>query len=148
MTDDFSQITEGGLFSDERGTIAFANDFDLSPIKRFYFITHPDTNIIRAWQGHKIERKWFFCTKGAFEIKVIKIDDWINPSKNLLINNHILTAHKSQVLAVTEGCCTAIRALEADASLMVFSDKTLEEAKNDDYRFDKNYWFNWETIAI
>jgi dTDP-4-dehydrorhamnose 3,5-epimerase-like enzyme len=146
MSGNFSQITEGGLFSDERGTIAFVNDFDLSPIKRFYRISHPNTSIIRAWQGHKIERKWFHCTKGAFEIKVIKIDSWANPSKDLLIENYILRADTSQILAVTEGCVTGIRALEDAATLMVFSDKTLDEAKNDDFRFDKNYWFNWDTI--
>ena len=50
------------------------------------------------------------------------------------------------VLAVEKNCCTGIRALEKGASLFVFSDKTLEEAKGDDFRFDKNYWFNWETI--
>ena len=131
---------------DSRGTIAFANDFDLSPIKRFYLITHPDTTIIRAWQGHKIERKWFYCTKGAFEIKVVQIDNWDNPSKELSIKNHILSSDKSHVLAVEKNCCTGIRALEKEASLLVFSDKTLEEAKGDDFRFDKNYWFNWETI--
>jgi dTDP-4-dehydrorhamnose 3,5-epimerase-like enzyme len=146
MTNDFSQITEGSLFSDNRGTIAFANDFDLSPIKRFYRISHPNTDIIRAWQGHKIERKWFYCVKGTFEIKVIKIDNWDVPSKELNINTYILNSNNTQILAIKEGCCTAIRALENDASLVVFSDKTLEEAKNDDFRFDKNYWFNWETI--
>jgi dTDP-4-dehydrorhamnose 3,5-epimerase-like enzyme len=146
MTDDFSQITEGSLFSDNRGAIAFVNDFDLSPIKRFYRISHPNTAIIRAWQGHKIERKWFYCTKGSFEIKVIEIDNWDNPSKELTIKSHILSGDKSQILSVQKGCCTAIRALENDASLMVFSDKTLDEAKDDDFRFDKNYWFNWETI--
>jgi dTDP-4-dehydrorhamnose 3,5-epimerase-like enzyme len=146
MTDNFSQITEGSLFSDNRGTIAFANDFDLSPIKRFYRISHPNTDIIRAWQGHKIERKWFYCVQGTFEIKVIKIDNWDVPSKELNINTYILNSNNTQILAIKEGCCTAIRALENDASLVVFSDKTLEEAKNDDFRFDKNYWFNWETI--
>jgi dTDP-4-dehydrorhamnose 3,5-epimerase-like enzyme len=146
MNLNFSQITEGGLFSDSRGSVAFINDFNLSPIKRFYLISHPNTDVIRAWQGHKIERKWFFCTKGSFEIKVIKIDTWEHPSKDLHINNHVLNANKSQVLAVNKGCCTAIRALEKNASLLVFSDKTLEEAKNDDFRFDKNYWFNWETL--
>ena len=111
MSLDFSQITEGGLFSDNRGTVAFVNDFDLSPIKRMYVISHPNTDIIRAWRGHKIERKWFFCTKGVFEIKVIEIDNWDNPAKDLLIKSHILNANKTQILAVREGCCTAIRAL-------------------------------------
>lgn len=140
------KLIKGGLHEDARGIISFVNDFDFSPVKRFYLITHPNTDIVRAWQGHKIECKWFYCTKGSFEIKVVKIDDWTNPSKELMIESYILTATKSQVLAVTEGYATGIRALELDASLMVFSNKTLDEAKNDDYRFDKNYWFNWETL--
>lgn len=145
MNNNFSQITEGGLFSDNRGTVAFVNDFNLAAVKRFYLINHPDTAIIRAWQGHKIERKWFYCTHGSFEIKVVQIDDWAHPAKDLIIESYILNTEKSQVLAVAEGCCTGIRALENNASLLVFSDKTLEEARNDDFRFDKNYWFNWET---
>jgi dTDP-4-dehydrorhamnose 3,5-epimerase-like enzyme len=146
MDDNFSLITEGGLFSDTRGTVSFVNDFNLAPVKRFYLISHPNTDIVRAWQGHKIERKWFYCIQGSFEVKVVKIDDWVHPSKELIIQSYVLTANKSQVLTVTEGCATGIRALEIDASLMVFSDKTLDEAKNDDYRFDKNYWFNWEEL--
>ena len=32
--------------------------------------------------------------------------------------------------------------------LMVFSGKTLDEAMalSDSYRYDKNYWFNWDDI--
>lgn len=140
------KLITGGFHEDARGKVAFVNDFNLAPVKRFYLITHPDTDIVRAWQGHKIECKWFYCTKGCFEIKVVKIDDWANPSKELVIESYLLTATKSQVLAVSEGCATGIRALEIGASLMVFSDKTLDEAKNDDYRFDKDYWFNWKTL--
>ena len=136
----------GEFHEDSRGNVAFVNDFNLAPVKRFYLITHPNTDIVRAWQGHKKECKWFYCTKGSFEIKIIEIDDWALPSKELAIESYILAATKNQILAVTEGYATGIRALEMDASLMVFSDKTLDESKNDDYRFDKNYWFNWEAL--
>ena len=136
----------GEFHEHSRGNVAFVNDFNLAPVKRFYLITHPNTDIVRAWQGHKIECKWFYCTKGSFEIKIVKIDDWALPSKELAIESYILAATKNQILAVTEGYATGIRALEMDASLMVFSDKTLDESKNDDYRFDKNYWFNWEAL--
>ena len=47
-------IIEGGKFKDERGEIQFFNNFDMTEIKRIYTIFHPDANIIRAWQGHKI----------------------------------------------------------------------------------------------
>ena len=39
------------------------NDFDMSQIKRIYFTTHLDTEVIRAWQGHTIQSRWFCCVK-------------------------------------------------------------------------------------
>jgi dTDP-4-dehydrorhamnose 3,5-epimerase-like enzyme len=114
----------------------------LTPIKRFYQITHPNTDIVRAWQGHKLEGKWFYCTKGTFEIKVVEIDDWKNPSIDLQIQTHLLSSQNSQVLTVLKGCATSIRATVPNATIMVFSDKNLQEAKEDDYRFDKDYWSN------
>ena len=73
-------IIEGGKFKDDRGEIRFVNDFDMTEVKRFYTIFHPDTSIIRAWQGHKIETRWFYCTEGIFDIRAVKIDNWGNPS--------------------------------------------------------------------
>ena len=46
-------IIDGAVHNDHRGTVAFVNDFDMSPIKRMYTITHPSTTVVRAWQAHK-----------------------------------------------------------------------------------------------
>ena len=53
------------------GEITFFNDFDLTDIKRFYVISNHNSpvtnhNQVRAWQGHKVEQKYFFNVKGAF----------------------------------------------------------------------------------
>ena len=56
------QIIKGGEFQDERGKLIYFNDFDLTIVKRFYIIEHPDTEIVRAWQGHKKRRKVVLCS--------------------------------------------------------------------------------------
>lgn len=141
-----SNIIQGGIHQDERGKIVFANDFDLVDVRRLYHITHHSTETVRAWQGHKVEAKWFHCTAGSFLVKLAKIDNWENPDPQLTIETHILSADNSQVLYIPSGYANGFKALKADSSLMVFSDKGLEESKNDDFRFDKNYFFNWDTL--
>ena len=77
------QLIEGGSFSDERGTLQFVNNFNFKGIKRFYTVSQPNTSVIRAWQGHKIESKYFFVSKGKILISWVKIDNWDNPDKKL-----------------------------------------------------------------
>jgi dTDP-4-dehydrorhamnose 3,5-epimerase len=138
------RIIKGGIHQDSRGTIGFVNDFDLSPCVRFYRISHPEISIIRAWQGHKKESKWFHCIRGSFILNVIKIDDWEIPSKHLEVQKFELKNSESLVLFVPPGHVTGFKALEIESRLLVFSDFNTEESKLDDYRFEKNYWFNWD----
>lgn len=118
----------------------FVNDFDFDGVKRFYAITHPDTKIIRAWQGHKLETKYFYVAAGAFRISWVKIDIWEQPSRDLEIHNKELNDSESEILVIGPGHATAIKALMPDSTLVIFSDKSLEESKADDYRFGTNYW--------
>ncbi|NVN94323.1 MAG: hypothetical protein HXX18_03460 [Bacteroidetes bacterium] len=131
---------KGNTFTDSRGTINFVNDFHFENIKRFYTITHPDTNIVRAWQGHKIETKHFFVSKGNFLICWIEIDNWENPSKELIINKQILSVETPQILIVPPGTANGFKALETNSTLVIFSDLTLEASSEDIYRFESNYW--------
>ena len=73
------QIVPGGIHSDERGSISFVNGFSFTGVKRFYSISHSTTDIIRAWQGHQVESKWFFVASGSFKIVLVKIADWGQP---------------------------------------------------------------------
>jgi hypothetical protein len=47
------------------------------------------------------------------------------------------------VLRIGGGHATGIKALTSNASLLVFSDMNTLMSKEDDFRFDKNLWFNW-----
>lgn len=133
-------IIEGNSYTDHRGTLSFVNDFNLIGVKRFYTITHPDINIVRAWQGHKIETKHFFVTKGSFLFGWLKPDNWETPSVDLTITRQVLTAKDPMVLTIGAGNANGFKALESDSTVLVFSDLTLEESSADSYRFEKDIW--------
>ena len=61
-------IIQGGTFSDHRGTLSYVNDFNFNDIERFYIIGNSDTHPLRAWQGHKLDAKNFYCLSGSFRI--------------------------------------------------------------------------------
>ena len=141
----FTQVN-GDRFVDERGIVSFVNDFYLDDIKRFYLIEHSDTKTIRAWQGHKTESKYFYCIKESFRIAVIKTDDWDNPDKDLPIDFFDINSSTPQILSIQANCINGFRALENNSILLVFSDKSLEESKEDDHRWDTEYFSNWESV--
>lgn len=132
-------VIPGGNHTDSRGTLSFNNDFDVSAIKRIYTIQNENTTIIRAWQGHKIEKRWFTAIKGSFEIKLIKIENWENPDKNAEVSTIILNDKNLDTLCVPNGYISSIQALEENSKLLAMSDYLLGEIK-DEYKFDPNYF--------
>lgn len=133
-------LIKGNTHSDDRGILCFVNDFDLQSIRRFYTITHPATAIVRAWQGHKIETKHFFVTKGSFLFGWVKIDDWDQPSAKLDVSRQVLTFDQPAVLTISAGCANGFKALKPGSTVIIFSDLTLEESAEDMYRFHQNIW--------
>jgi dTDP-4-dehydrorhamnose 3,5-epimerase-like enzyme len=136
-------IIKGKNFIDKRGKLQFYNDFDMSTIKRLYFTTHPDTEVIRAWQGHTIESRWFCSVKGGFLVKLIEIDDWEKPSEELKVVEYILTAEKEEILYIPKGYVNGFKALKNNSKLMIMSNYRYREIENDEIRFDKNKWSKW-----
>ena len=96
-------IINGNSYTDARGTLRFVNDFNFNGVKRFYSIHHSNTNVIRAWQGHKIETIHVYVTKGAFLIKWIEIGNFERPVKDLLVQSKILTDQHSELLIIPTG---------------------------------------------
>ncbi len=136
-------LIDGGSYRDDRGVVSFVNDFDLSVVKRMYFSENANTNIIRAWQGHQIESRWFFCVAGSFDVRLVAIDDWENPSDKLRVLKYALRNNSTQVLYIPPGYANGFRALEENSKLLIFSDYLMGEIPNDQIRFDKNNWTNW-----
>lgn len=120
------RLIEGNIHQDERGGVRFVNDFDMSDVKRMYCI-EPNLGFVRAWQGHKVERKWFYVAKGKFLVKILAME-----SLNKV--EYLLTSSDSKVLEIGGGNYNGFEALEEGSVLLVFSDFNLEQSKKDDCR--------------
>tara|TARA_R110000737_G_scaffold266025_1_gene273667 strand:- start:11293 stop:11727 length:435 start_codon:yes stop_codon:yes gene_type:complete len=131
---------KGAIYTDNRGTLSFFNGFDMSGIKRMYEIAPSNETLIRAWQGHEKEKKWFYCTQGSFIINLVKVTNFEQPLQNIKIAKTVLSANKPGILAITGGYATGLKAVKPNSKLLVFSDFTVEQSKNDDFRFEPNFW--------
>ena len=140
------KVIKGEIFKDERGQISSLNNFRFGEVERFYFIHHPDTRVIRGWHGHQFEKKWFYCVKGAFTLALVKIDNWENPSNDLIPEIFQLSDDDSKIVCVPKGYANCIKASYPYSILLVYSGKTLSEAKNDSWRYDKDLWVDWSTV--
>jgi dTDP-4-dehydrorhamnose 3,5-epimerase-like enzyme len=134
------KIIQGGVFSDHRGSISYVNNFSFAAIERFYIISNSEENPVRAWQGHKLDSKNFYCLTGAFRIHFVKIDNWESPSKDLSIETVIVSASESKIIHIPAGYANAIQSLEKDSKLISFSTLPLANVSEDDVRYDSNYW--------
>lgn len=139
---DEHKIIHGNIFSDDRGSLSFVNNFSLQPIVRFYEIEPKDTSVIRAWQGHKKESKWFYCTHGSFNIKLVKLDSFENPSENLDVFSYELNSDTPNILFIPGGYANGIKANSEGSKLLIFSNFDLETSKQDDYRYQSDKWIN------
>ncbi len=141
------KIIQGGTFTDHRGTMRFVNDFKFGEVVRFYFIKHPDTKFVRAWQGHQFEQKWFYPISGSFAVAWVKIDDFHNPSKDLIPEFHIISSNKSELIHIPKGYANGIKALEPNSELMIFSDMELEKSVKEKIRYNPDLWFDWQNLT-
>lgn len=140
MLDNMPIIITGGSYNDERGTVTFINDFDMKLVKRFYRIRHPHILIERGWRGHRIEQRWFHVYAGAFEVKLVQIDNWVEPSKFLPLTTFLLDANDDSVLHIPVGFASCIKATVAGSEMIIFTDYPITHAKNDDYLFPLDYF--------
>lgn len=134
------KIIQGGNFSDHRGMISYVNDFKFTNIERFYIISNSEENPIRAWQGHKLDAKNFYCISGSFKIYFVKIDNWENPSKELTVESIFVSVNDSKIVHIPAGYANAIESLEKDSKLISFSTLPLANVGDDDIRYASDYW--------
>lgn len=134
------KIIDGGKFSDHRGSISYVNDFSFADIERFYIISNSLENPVRAWQGHKLDAKNFYCLSGSFNIHFIKIDKWKNPSKDLTIETVFVSESDSKIVHIPAGYANAIESLEENSKLISFSTLPLTNLSDDDVRYPSDYW--------
>lgn len=132
-------IINGLSYVDERSTLLYNNNVNLASVKRSYIIENNIINPIRAWQGQKIEQRWFIAIVGNFMFKLIQIDDWNSPNKLLSKIEFLLNSNTFNILHVPPGYISCIESLELGSKLFVMSDYGFEEIE-DDYRFPLDYF--------
>lgn len=144
--EDQLHIFNGGLAVDDRGQIAFVNEFNFAGVKRFYVVSNHKAGFVRAWHAHKQEAKYVTAISGEAVIGAVKIVDWEKPSRNLPVERYVISSKKPQVLYIPPGHANGFMSLTSDLKLMFFSTYTLEESSNDDIRYDARYWDIWNVI--
>ncbi|MHC4475131.1 MAG: dTDP-4-dehydrorhamnose 3,5-epimerase family protein [Planctomycetota bacterium] len=144
--DDKIRILNGGLAVDDRGQVAFVNEFNFEGVKRFYMVSNHKAGFIRAWHAHKREAKYVMAVCGAAIVGAVKIDDWEEPARDLPVERHILSAQRPQVIYIPPGYANGFMSLTSDLKLMYFSTSTLDQSAGDDIRYDARYWDIWDVI--
>ena len=76
----------------------------------------------------QIENKWFSVVSGRFEVQVVSMED------HSVKKAFILSDDSDVVIKIVSGFYNGFKALEPQSKLMVYSDKSLGESLNDDYR--------------
>ncbi len=139
-------VLKGGSFTDERGTLRFINEDAPGNYRRFYLMTHKDTNVVRAWQGHMKEEKAFYALNGSFVIAVVSPERFETPGDHETAEFFKLTEENHNFLRVPGGCYTGIKALTSNSTLLVLSGFDFAGSKADNYRQPAHKWVNWDTI--
>jgi dTDP-4-dehydrorhamnose 3,5-epimerase-like enzyme len=137
-------LTKGGVTVDDRGTLTFCNDIDLAGVRRFYTIANHAVGRVRAWHGHRTERKLMWPLSGAMLVGIVRVDDWEAPARTNEVTRVVLSAHTPQLLIVPPGFANGTMSLVPDTVLLVLSNLSLSESIKDDIRFDARYWDPWQ----
>ncbi len=138
----------GKLFTDNRGSVRFINDFSFLGVKRFYQVTQNISQPIRAFHAHLYEAKYVYVTQGAIHLILAEVDKLPYPSKKLKLHTFLLSASAPSIVFIPPKFANGFKVLEAETQVLFFSDKTVSESEGDDYRLDFDYWGAkvWDTV--
>lgn len=140
------RLIEGGLSIDDRGEVAFVNEFNFDGIKRFYMVSNHRAGFVRAWHAHRMESKCVTVVQGAAVVAAVAIDNWECPSKEAPVQRYVLAARKPSVLCIPAGYANGFMSLTEDTKLFFFSTSPVNESKQDDVRFASRYWNPWDVL--
>lgn len=134
----------GGTATDDRGTLAFVNDFDPSSCRRCYLVTNHSAGFVRAWHGHRNEAKYVSVLRGAAIVAAVRVPDWDHPDKNAKVYRYVLCERSPSVLFVPPGYANGAMSLTGDTVIQYFSTATLADSRGDDIRIDARFWNPWQ----
>ncbi len=141
---DKPHIILGGSHTDQRGTISFITDFKFEGVERFYTIHHPDTTVVRAWQGHKFESKYYYPVQGSWLIAWVKMD-FSQLEESWEVEYIKINANESKMIFLPPGYANGFKALEKDSIIIGFSAPGEFEEK-EILRWKPEKWLDWDSI--
>ena len=139
-------LIKGAMFVDDRGSISFVNNFDLSEVRRFYMVENHEVGFIRAWHCHMEESKYVMALQGTAILALVRVEDPENPPVDHHIYRYVLTSSDPTVLWVPPGYAHGAKTLDAGTKLIFFSDASLSDSQKDDFRFDAFQWDPWSVV--
>lgn len=139
-------LLPGDIAVDDRGSVSFVNGFHFEGVRRFYVVGNHRSGFVRAWHGHRREAKYVTCVSGAAVVGAVKIDNWDSPNAALTPSRYVLSAVRPAMLYIPPGYANGFRSLTDDTRLVIFSTASMEEASEDDVRWEARYWDCWEVL--
>lgn len=138
------RLIAGGVAVDDRGQLAFANDFNfaVAGVKRFYQVSNHRRGFIRAWHGHQREAKYVWAASGSAIVAAVPLD--AQPGDLGAVQRFVLSATSPKVLFIPAGYYNGFMNLTDDTILQFFSTSTLEQSKGDDIRQPFDRWNVWD----
>jgi len=137
------ELIKGGSAVDDRGSLAFINDLAVSDFRRFYIVSNHASGFVRAWHGHRFERKAAFVVSGAALVCAVEIDDWDMPSPDLKVHRYVLSERNPSALIIPAGFANGFMSLAPDTRVCFLSSSSLADAATDDVRFPARMWDPW-----
>ena len=129
-------ISDCTVFKDGRGEVRHCNEFDMSPVRRFYTIRNSPGAPVRGWIVHKRETKWFLPLSGVTRIHAAPCPDPASaPPDVSRARVFALDAAAPRILRLPPGNALAVEQ-DGSAETMVFSDVALAGCAGDVWRFD------------
>ena len=95
-------------------------------------------NKVRGWKGHKIEKRWFFCSKGEVEVSVVNLECFGN--ENPFFYKFKLNDTNLDVLYVPQGYATSIKQIKPKSKIVAMSDYLINTSNDENLRWDKNFF--------
>lgn len=139
---DEPKLIHAGQALDDRGALAFCNDFNLAGVVRFYAITNHRQGFVRAWHGHWHSDTFLWPMSGVWRVVGVLKDG--KPGQRLV--SHVID--RTAIFHVPAGWYHGHQNLTTKAVLGVFSTATIEQAHDDDHREPWD-WIGaevWETV--
>ena len=138
--DQVPKLIVGARHVDERGSLLFNNDLNISNFRRMYIINNSDSHPFRGWHGHELESKIFITLSGRIRFGAVRVEDWSNPDKSEVPQVAELKADSLDAFFVPGGYANGILSLEPGSQALVISSSTLSDSLVDDYRIESTFW--------